>query len=79
MKLSKIKEIFNAYAVMADPTTEQSEIAAQRLETCNNCPFMKESDMGFTVVKICGECGCLLRAKVFVTEKTSCPKNKWEV
>ncbi len=79
MKLSKIKEIFNAYAVMADPTTEQAEIAAKRLETCNKCPFMKERDLGFTVVKVCGECGCVLKAKVFTPEKTACPENKWEI
>ena len=78
MNLSKIKEIFNAYAVMVDPTLEQSSIAAQRLEICNSCPFMKEVDVTFPV-KICGQCGCVLRAKVFVPEKTACPENKWLV
>lgn len=79
MKLSKIKEIFNAYKVMVDPTTEQSIVAAHRLETCNSCPFMKEVDLGLGMVKICGQCGCVLKAKVFVPEKTACPENKWEI
>lgn len=79
MKLSKIKEIFNAYAVMVDPTLAQSAIAAHRLETCNSCEFMKEMDAGVTTLKICGQCGCLLKAKVFVPEKTSCPEKKWEI
>jgi hypothetical protein len=79
MNLSKIKEIFNAYAVMVDPTLEQSKIAATRLETCNGCEFMKEMDAGVTTLKICGQCGCLLKAKVFVPEKTGCPENKWEI
>ena len=79
MKLSKIKEIFNAYAVMVDPTLEQSTIAAQRLDTCNGCEFMKEMDAGVTRLKICGQCGCVLKAKVFVPEKTACPQNKWEI
>jgi len=79
MKLSKVKEIFNAYAVMVDPTTEQSTIAAKRLETCNSCPFIKEIDWGVGMVKICGQCGCVLKAKVFVPEKTACPENKWEI
>lgn len=79
MNLSKIKEIFNAYAVMVDPTLEQSKIAAIRLETCNSCQFMKEMDAGVTTLKICGQCGCLLKAKVFVPEKTACPEKKWEI
>ena len=79
MNLSKIKEIFNAYAVMVDPTLEQSTIAAQRLEICNSCPFMKDGDLGFGMVKICGHCGGVLKAKSFVPEKTACPENKWEI
>jgi hypothetical protein len=74
MNLSKIQEIFNAYAVMVDPTSEQSEIAAQRLETCNSCPFVMEIP-----IRICGQCGCVLRAKAFSKDKTACPENKWEI
>ena len=79
MNLSKIKEIFNAYAVMVDPTLEQSKIAAIRLETCNSCPFIKEVDWAVGTVNVCGQCGCVLKAKVFVPEKTGCPENKWEI
>ena len=80
MNLSKIKEIFNAYAVMMDPTTEQSAIAAQRLETCNSCEFIKETNLGaLGVVKACGLCGCVLKGKVFVPTKDGCPKKKWEI
>ena len=79
MKLSKVKEIFNAYKVMVDPTHEQAEIAAQRLETCNSCEFMRDVDLGFGMVKICGQCGCVLKAKSFSKEKTACPENKWEI
>ncbi len=79
MNLSKIQEIFSAYRVMVDPTTEQSAIAAKRLETCNTCPFITESGDIFGKIKICGQCGCVLKAKVFVPEKTACPENKWEI
>lgn len=79
MKLSKIKEILNAYAVMVDPTTEQAEIAAQRLATCNSCDFIDEVDLGVGKVKVCGKCGCVLKAKVFVPEKSACPEKFWEI
>ena len=79
MKLSKIQEIFNAYRVMVDPTLEQSTIAAQRLETCNSCPFITETGDIFGKIKICGQCGCVLRAKAFSKDKTACPENKWEI
>ena len=79
MNAAKIKEIFNAYRVMVDPTTEQAEIAAKRLETCSSCEFMKDVDLGFGMVKICGQCGCVLKAKSFVPQKTACPENKWEI
>ncbi|MEY4279541.1 MAG: hypothetical protein RL377_1545 [Bacteroidota bacterium] len=79
MNLSKIQEIFSAYRVMVDPTTEQSAIAAKRLETCHTCPFLKETGDIFGKIKVCGKCGCVLKAKVFVPEKTACPENKWEI
>jgi hypothetical protein len=79
MKISKIKEIFNAYSVMVDPTAEQSEIAAQRLETCNSCPFVTEMQALIGTIRICGQCGCVLRAKAFSKDKTACPENKWEI
>jgi hypothetical protein len=49
------------------------------LETCHSCPFIEESGDILGKIKICGQCGCVLKAKVFVPEKTACPENKWEV
>jgi hypothetical protein len=50
MKLSKIQEIFNAYRVMVDPTTEQSAIAAKRLETCQTCPFITDIELSKFII-----------------------------
>lgn len=79
MKISKVKEIFNAYKVMIDPTVEQAEIAAKRLETCNSCEFLTEMPDIIGNIRICGQCGCVLRAKAFSKDKTACPENKWEI
>lgn len=82
MKLSKIKEIFNAYGVMLNPSEEQSRIGAERLEICNSCKIQKEMDFGFGIVKVCGGCGCVLRAKAFTNwedgNSNPCPENKWK-
>lgn len=75
MKITKekIKEILEAYSIMLNPDTQQSEIAAERLQICDKCEY--------NIKKIglakCSLCSCIIRGKVFST-KNSCPANKWK-
>lgn len=48
---------------------KRSEIGRHRLEICKQCELRK----GF----VCGECGCVLAAKVEV-EDEECPVGKWQ-
>jgi hypothetical protein len=71
---SKLKEIIEAYSIMMSPDDRQTQIAMERLMVCNECPANKVNSAG---IRYCGECGCVIKAKVFST-KNSCPLNKWE-
>ena len=70
--MNKIQEIFTAWAIAFDPTQEQSELASERIQICNECEFKN------TIPIIhCGECGCALKAKVYSPVIGACPKGKW--
>jgi transcription initiation factor TFIIIB Brf1 subunit/transcription initiation factor TFIIB len=40
---------------------------------CNECPSNKINGVG---INYCGECGCVIKAKVF-SKENACPLNKW--
>ena len=44
--------------------------AKQRFETCIQCPSF------ISITNQCKECGCFMKAKVFVPQ-AACPLNKW--
>ena len=59
--MNKLKEIFTSWNIAFDPSNEQSELAAKRINICNSCTF-KATTLG---VNRCTVCGCALKAKVF--------------
>ena len=75
MKINKqkIKEILEAYSIMMNPDTMQSEIAAERLQVCDICEYNVKK-LGLAK---CSLCSCIIRGKVF-SARNSCPANKWK-
>jgi len=70
--MNKIEEIFKAWGIMFNPNDAQSELAAARMEICDDCDSKK------TIPFIhCGECGCALKAKIYSPKMGACPKGKW--
>ena len=83
MNINKIKEIFTAWKISFDPTLEQSELASERIQICNECEHKETVAVGeFDIFTRCNLCGCALRAKIF-TQNTyldhsgTCPIMKW--
>lgn len=74
MNVRKIKEIIQAYSIMLRPNEEQNKIAIERLEICDGCDKRKVNSVG---IPYCGECGCVIRAKIFA-KSNSCPLKKWK-
>ena len=70
--MNKIEEIFKAWGIMLDPNDIQSELAGKRMEICDDCDSKKT-----TPFIHCGECGCVLKAKVYSPKIGACPKGKW--
>jgi hypothetical protein len=75
--LEKIKEIIEAYAIAANPTQEQKEVAEIRLAICMDCEEWKSNALG---IAYCGKCLCATSKKVF-TQKgmQACPLHKWTI
>lgn len=73
--MNKITEIVGAWASLFNPTPEEIARAEMRYEICTNCDSFKTA----IDVELCGECGCVIKAKVFSkkTETSPCPLNKW--
>ena len=70
--MNKIEEIFKAWGIMFNPSDAQSDLAAARMEICDDC------DSKRTVPLIhCGACGCALKAKVYSPVIGACPRGKW--
>lgn len=70
--MNKIEEIFKAWGIMLDPNDIQSELAGKRMEICDECDSKKT-----TPFIHCGECGCVLKAKVYSPKIGACPRGKW--
>jgi hypothetical protein len=70
--MNKITEIFKAWGIALNPNDAQSELAALRMEICDECEYKRT-----TPIIYCGECGCALKAKVYSPKIGSCPKGKW--
>jgi hypothetical protein len=70
--MNKIEEIFKAWGIAFNPNDIQNELAAARMEICDTCDSKKT-----TPLVHCGECGCLLKAKIHSPKIGACPKGKW--
>ena len=70
--MNKIEEIFKAWGIMFNPTDTQSELAADRMQVCDDC----DSKRTIPIIH-CGECGCALKAKVYSPVIGACPRGKW--
>ena len=84
MKLD-FKEISQAWYNKIIHSNELKNLADKRLDICLMCPSKKEilNIKGTEWALQCGECGCLLKGKVYtpnthIHPKGSCPLNKWK-
>ena len=74
--------ILKAYKDLAVKKTNKEIIANKRLSICKKCEFYykgicdRRRCHGVDDKRVCG-CGCILKAKVYVEDKNSCPLNKW--
>ncbi len=71
--MTKIEEIFKAWAISASPDEEQSKLAADRIQICDSCENKRESPYTH-----CSLCGCALKAKIFSPVLGACPAGKWD-
>jgi len=70
--MNKIEEIFKAWKISFNPNDVQAELAANRMEICDSCEYKRMNP-----IIHCGECGCVLLAKVYSPKIGACPKGKW--
>lgn len=69
-----INEIFKSWVTAANPTEEESELAAKRHAICLKCDWIRDSILFNTK---CGNCGCPIGKKIFSPVKGACPIGKW--
>ena len=73
--MNKVSEIFLSWRRAANPTPQQTILAAKRYTICQTCPS-KQPSVVFT--EVCGECGCPLKAKIYTQSGRACPLSKWD-
>jgi hypothetical protein len=71
------KEIFEAWKTSFNPTSQQEELAENRLKICLGCDYRKEILKGIKWSAYCGDCGCPLNKKIFSRNFNSCTQKKW--
>jgi hypothetical protein len=70
--MTKVEEIFKAWAIWFNPDDAQSALAAERIQICEGCEHKRT-----TPFIHCGLCGCALKAKIYSPVKGACPDNRW--
>lgn len=77
MKLPDLGEIATAWVRSTNPTSEQQEIAEERLAVCGVCEFRVRSEV-MDWWK-CNACGCPIHKKIFSPKPgpDACPYAKW--
>lgn len=73
-----IKEIVSAWVSRVKPKEDQKVLAEKRAEICNECSEVKEAINNVNGTRYCGQCGCLLEAKVYSYREGACPLGKWD-
>lgn len=66
----KLNNIIKGWKNWITEIPEIEKLAEERVEECIKCPSLK-------LKKICGECGCIVAAKIRVSEE-ECPLKKWK-
>jgi len=81
--MTKVEEILRAWGIAFNPNSEQLELAANRIQICNECPFKQSIEIANKkLLQRCSRCGCAIKAKMY-TPKTykdeggSCPEGRW--
>lgn len=74
--MNKIVEIFKAWKISYNPTNEQNELAAARLEICSKCEHKVHNQT--LDISLCGLCGCVLSKKAFSPVIDACDIGKWK-
>ena len=75
--MKKIAQIFNAWKISYNPTDEQSELAAARMEICDTCEY-KTKATAYVPYTHCNQCYCKLDKKVFSTDTEYTPDTKYQ-
>jgi hypothetical protein len=70
--MTKVEEIFKAWAIWFNPDDAQSALAADRIQICDACEHKRTEPYIH-----CGLCGCALKQKVYSPVKGACPAGKW--
>lgn len=73
--MNKVTEIFKSWVSAANPTKEETQLAAKRHEICLKCEWIRNS---FLFDTKCGECGCPISKKIFSPAKGACRIGKWD-
>jgi hypothetical protein len=75
--MNKVVEIFKAWKISYNPTNEQNELAAARLEICSKCEHKVHNET--LNLTLCGLCGCPLNKKAFSPKTKACDIGKWNI
>lgn len=75
-----LKEITKAWLDSYFGSTEQKNLANDRSEICQQCPFLKEQYVIITKNRYhkCDKCGCPISKKIWSNKFNACPIGKWE-
>jgi len=73
-----IKDIFNSWTKVINPTEDEFNRAKDRFEVCSSCEFKKQLLKNKEWSLFCDVCGCSIKGKVYSSVINPCPKNKWE-
>lgn len=73
-----VKEIVSAWISKVHPKEEQKALAEERAKICNECDEVKEVIDNVNGTRYCGQCGCLIEAKVYSYKEGACPLGKWD-
>ena len=77
--MNKLQEIFKAYYKKFNPTVAEEDLASKRYDICKSCPelafYINQKNLK---VQKCGNCGCVISAKIFSPVQNACPLKKWE-
>lgn len=73
-----LNEIVLAWIKSFNPSDDVKELSLKRLEICNSCDSNKEIFKDKKWSRVCTECGCPIRKKIFSHKiEDACDLGKW--